>query len=191
MSRPHRTTPGGVVYHVFNRGSRKGNLFDSSDDYTAFERLMADARAVHPVRIVAYCLLPNHWHMLLWPRADGVLSEYLQRLAGTHASRHRRDTRTCGEGAFYQSRYGDVTIVSEYHLLVAWRYIERNPISARLVRRAQDWRWSSARHLVDPPRHLRLDEGPCNRPQNWLAIVNDETAEIANVLTSMPITART
>jgi putative transposase len=157
-----------------NRGSRKGNLFGSRDDYIAFERLLSEARERHPVRILAYCLMPNHWHLLLWPEKahDEALSRFMHWLTGTHAGAWRRKTDTAGQGAVYQSRFKAVAILDECHLLGAWRYVERNPVESRLVIRAEEWPWSSASYVPGDSRDLILDPGPCRRPRDWLRLVN-------------------
>jgi putative transposase len=170
MARPLREITTGFVYHVGNRGSRKGPLFDGASAYAAFERLVAETRDTHAVRIIAYCLMFNHWHFLLWPIADNVVSSFMKRLTETHASEWRRDTNTVGQGAVYQARFWSRPIFDELHLLAAWRYVERNPIEAGLVARAEDWPWSSA--SIRPDRALTPDFGPVPRPANWLEIVN-------------------
>ena len=127
------------------------------------------------MRIIAYCLMVNHWHFLLWPHNDGDVSHFLHWLSGTHASRYRRHTNTVCEGAVYQSRFRDIGVLDSLHFLRICRYIERNPIEARLVNRAEDWEWSSARQRAGPPSViLPMDDGPMPLPPNWLAIVNAE-----------------
>ena len=156
--------PGGVVYHVYNRGSRKGVVFQSPGDYATFISLTAEARTVRPMRIIAYCLMPNHWHFLLWPEQDGQLSKFMHWLTTTHASHWRRDSLTLGEGAVYQSRFNAVPVTDLAHLLTEWRYVERNPVEAGLVQQAQDWPWSSAAQSSDPALVLSLDRPPIPRP---------------------------
>ena len=76
MPRTARNAPGGLVYHVLNRAVARLPLFEKDGDYEAFERVLALAMEKHPTRLLAYCLMPNHWHMVLWPRADGELSRH-------------------------------------------------------------------------------------------------------------------
>jgi putative transposase len=156
---------------VGNRGSRRGPLFDGPHAYAAFEQLVAATRNLYAVRIIAYCLMFNHWHFLLWPLADDVLSLFLKRLTEAHAAEWRRETKTVGQGAVYQARFWDTPTLDHFHLLAAWRYIERNPVEAGLVARAEDWPWSSA-STVPRNRPLKVDLGPVPRPANWLEIVN-------------------
>lgn len=174
MARPHRTTPGGFVYHVCNRGSRKGPLFTSPEEYTAFEEMLAYGRELKPMRITAYCLMPNHWHLLLWPEADQDLSRFAHWLETTHASRYRFRTQTKGQGAVYQSRFTSVPVPSLLDYLRVCRYIERNPVEAQLVVRAEEWRWSSAPQRAGQDTDMPVDDGPMPLPSNWLEIVNQE-----------------
>ena len=167
-------TFGGVLYHACNRGSRKGPLFAKPEEYTAFEDLLGYARELIAMRIVAYCLMVNHWHLLLWPHEDGDVSRFLHWLTGTHAGRYRRRTKTVSEGAVYQSRFRAIGVSDSLHFLRVCRYIERNPVEAQLVPRAEDWQWSSARQRSCVDVSFPMDEGPMPLPRDWLAIVNAE-----------------
>ena len=126
------------------------------------------------MRILAYCLMPNHWHLLLWPERDGQLSAYMHWLETSHADHWRRVTHSRGEGAVYQARFTSVPILDPVHFYTAWRYIERNPIEAGLVKRAEEWDWSSASHPRVGCEYLALDPGPLQLSPQWLAIVNEE-----------------
>lgn len=152
------------------------------DDYTAFEDLLGYARELITMRIVAYCLMVNHWHLLLWPHEDGDVSRFLHWLSGTHASRYRRRTKTVREGAVYQSRFRAVGVSDSLHFLRVCRYIERNPVEAQLVNRAEDWQWSSARQRSCVDVAFPMDDGPMPLPADWLAIVNAERDLVAGDL---------
>ena len=98
MPRRRRSAPGGLVYHVCNRGSRKGELFRGPADYSEFTRLSAEARYVRDMRIIAYCLMPNHWHFVVYPSADGQVTAFFRWLAHTHAMRAIAHRRVMGLG---------------------------------------------------------------------------------------------
>jgi putative transposase len=176
MARPHRYLPAGYVYHVGNRGSRRGPLFDSAGDFDAFERLVAQARELVAVRIIAYCLMFNHWHFLLWPLDDNAVSSFMHRLNGRHGRRRRWRTKTVGQGAVYQARFWAFPTFDELHTLAAWRYVERNPVEAGLVKQAEHWRWSSA-SAVNRDTGLQIDLGPVRRPDNWFDVVNSSSVD--------------
>src|SRR5438445_3769694 len=99
MPRKRRMTAAHHVYHVVNRGAKKARLFEHAGDYQAFERLLRAARNRCNMRILAYCLMPNHWHLLLWPRRDRDLSMFVHWLGTTHATRWNRKNGTISCGA--------------------------------------------------------------------------------------------
>jgi REP-associated tyrosine transposase len=179
MARPLRLTPAGVVYHVINRGSRKGLLFESDDDYIAFEQLMGKALARYAVQIIAYCLMSNHIHFLLRPERDGELSKFMHWLTGTHAGMVRRRTSTSGQGAVYQSRYRAAPAYDALHILIARRYIERNPVEANLVARAELWPWSSA---SSTNKTIELSPGPCPVPSNWGDLLHEPVESLVHAI---------
>src|SRR3954465_6567689 len=143
MPRTARRAPGGQVYHVLNRAVGRMRLFRTDDDFEAFRRVMVEAHRRHPLRILAYCVLSNHWHFVVWPKTDGQVTDYFRWLAHTHAMRWRVAHRTVGYGHLYQGRFKSFPVQRDEHFLTACRYVERNALSAGLVRRAQDWRWGS------------------------------------------------
>ncbi|MEO6112095.1 MAG: transposase, partial [Nitrospiraceae bacterium] len=84
MGRPLRAAPGGLVYHVLNRANGRQALFDDDGDYAAFERVLSEAQKRIAMRLLAYCVMPNHWHLVLWPHRDGDLSRFISWLTLTH-----------------------------------------------------------------------------------------------------------
>jgi len=105
MGRPHRIQAGGFVYHVLNRANSRNQMFADDGDYAAFLRALADAQAEHPMRLLAYCVMPNHWHLVLWPEHDGTLSPFVGWLTLTHTQRWHAYRRTAGNGHLYQGRF--------------------------------------------------------------------------------------
>lgn len=137
-----RIAPGGLFYHVLNRGNAQARVFHDDADYRNFLGLMAKAGEKMPMRHLAYCLMPNHFHLVVRPEADGDLGRWMQWLLTTHVRRHHRRYGTSGH--VWQGRFKSFVIQDDEHLLTALRYVERNPLRARLVERAEDWSWSSA-----------------------------------------------
>ncbi|HET6248959.1 MAG TPA: transposase, partial [Tepidisphaeraceae bacterium] len=88
MPRVGRIAPGGVIYHVLNRGNGRRQLFLKDGDYLAFLKLLAEVRETVPIDLLAYCLMPNHWHLVLRPSGDGDLSKFMLRLTTAHVRRH-------------------------------------------------------------------------------------------------------
>src|SRR5260221_3441967 len=134
----------GIVQHVLNRGNGRMRLFRKPADYDAFANLLADAaERVPAMRLLGYCLMPNHWHLILWPRAAGDLSAYVGWLSNTPVPRRRQHWHTVGQGHVYQGRFKSFPVQDDAHLLTLLRYVESNPLRAKLVTRAEQWRWSS------------------------------------------------
>jgi putative transposase len=172
MSRTARASVGGVCYHVLNRGNARAEVFHNDEDYAAFLRLLRQAQERVPVRLLAYCLMPNHFHLVLWPRADGDLSRLMQWLLTSHVRRYHRHYHSSGH--VWQGRFKAFPIQEDDHLLTVLRYVERNPVRAKgvPVRKAHRWPWSS---VGTPGKNVErpvLDPGPVPRGPDWLDWVN-------------------
>src|SRR5277367_3551182 len=142
MPRAARDSPGGYCYHVMNRGNDRRVVFRKQGDFDAFVKLLAQAGERSDVRLLAFCLMPNHFHLVLWPRRDGDLSDYMMWLTTAHVRRYHQHYHSSGH--VWQGRFRAFPIQKDEHLLTVHRYVERNPVRAGLVGRAEDWRWSSA-----------------------------------------------
>lgn len=170
--RPRRAT-GQFVFHVFNRAIQAVDLFEEPADYHAFVRILKEV-AEHqvPMRLLAYVIMPNHWHLVLWPPGDGSLSRFMQRLTSTHVRRWRDRRGSRGRGALYQGRFKAVAVQRDDHLLRICRYVERNPLRARLVARAEQWCWSSASTSAPDDDRPVLTIWPIPKPIDWLDSLN-------------------
>jgi putative transposase len=174
MPRTARASQGGYCYHVMNRGNGRRTVFHKEGDFAAFVKLLRQAgERVPGVRLLAYCLMPNHFHLAFWPRRDGELSNYMMWLLTAHVRRYHQHYH--GSGHVWQGRFRAFRIQEDDHLLTVLRYIERNPVRGGLVERCQAWSWSSAAaRLGGEPL---LDPGPVPRPDNWLEHVNEARTE--------------
>jgi REP element-mobilizing transposase RayT len=126
-----------MVFHVLNRANARHRIFEHADDYSAFERVMSDTVEHTAMRILSYCIMPNHWHMLLWPRRKGDLGAFMQRLTTTHVRRWHLYRDSVGMGHLYQGTYKSFPVEQDEHLLAVFRYVERNALRAELVDRAE------------------------------------------------------
>ena len=156
-------------------------LFEKDEDYAAFEQVLQQAFEREPLRILGYCVMPNHWHMVVWPRrgADTQVSEFLRWLTVTHTQRWHAHHHTSGTGHVYQGRFKSFPVQSDEHLLTVLRYVERNPVRAGLVRRAAAWRWSSAWRMShgDDDAQSLLADWPVARPADWPKLVDRPETE--------------
>lgn len=171
MPRTQRATVAGHCYHALNRGNCKSRIFHEAADYDAFEALAVRAKSRTTLRILAWCLMPNHFHFVVRPAADNDLSRFLHWLMTTHVRRHhlRRGT----DGRVWQGRFKVFPVKTDGHLLRVLRYVERNPLRAGLVEAAEDWPWSSLSTRLGQTRKPMLDDGPLAKPDDWLAMVNE------------------
>jgi putative transposase len=128
---------------VINRAAAKAPLFTKPRDYREFLAILREGLKRHPVPIVAYCILANHWHFVIGPTGTNRLSSLMHWVSTTHAVRFRIRHKTVGHGPVYQGRFKAKGIDAAHILIQTCRYVERNALTAGLVRRAQDWPWGS------------------------------------------------
>ena len=162
------------MFHVLNRGVARMQVFEKAGDFQAFERVLSETLQQSPMRICSYCLMPNHWHFLLWPERDGDLAAFMQRLTIAHVRRWQEHRHYVGLGHVYQGRYKSFPVEEDEHFLAVARYVERNALRAGLVLRAEDWRWSSLwrRSKGSTEERAILAAWPLDPPADWIERVN-------------------
>ena len=185
MPRPPRLIIANECYHVLNRANRKAEVFHGSADYMAFIQLMEKAQLRLEVPIFAFCLMPNHVHLVVRPAADGDVTRWMQWLFTTHARHYHAKHGTTGH--VWQGRYKHVPVQSDHHLLTVMRYVERNAMRAKLVSRAQDWRWGSLNWRDCNRTPPMLANSPTPLPSAWTEFVNQPqtAAELEAIRTSV------
>ena len=179
MPRTARVAPGGMVFHVLNRGVGKNKLFFNDQDFLAFERIIADTLEKRPIRILSYCLMPNHWHFVLWPEKDDDLGRFMQRLTVTHVTRWQKNYNMVGYGHVYQSRFKSFPVETDEYFYQVNRYVERNALRANLAARAEQWPYGSLwirEHGTAEHREL-LSRWPLSIPRNWLEYVHEPVSD--------------
>ena len=180
MPRARRVTAAGVIQHVMNRGNRRARIFLKPADYQALILILIEASRRFRVRLIAFSVMPNHWHFILVADEEGAISSYMEWVTGTHVRRYHRLYGLVGTGHLYQGRYTSVLIQGDRHLLTAIRYVESNPSRARLVPRAEDWPWSSLGAPADIKDRL-VAESPVPRTPDWLELVNQPLPNLARI----------
>jgi len=174
MPRVPRIDKGGIAYHVLNRANGRMRMFHTDADYEAFIRVIDEAKQRLDLRICSYCIMPNHWHFVVWPEQDDQVSDFFRWLGVTHANRLHAHHGTAGQGHVYQGRFKSFPVQRDAHFLVVCRYVEANALRASLVKRAEDWMWSSLWLRLNDPNAARviLSEWPVDVPRNWVQLVN-------------------
>ena len=177
MPRRTRFATGGYVYHVLNRAAGRQTIFDTDGDYVAFQRVIEEARRHVPMRLLSYIIMPNHWHLVLWPIGDDDLSDYMQWLTMTHTQRWYAFHETSGTGPLYQGRFKSFPVEEDEHFLTVCRYVERNALRANLASRAELWHWSSLWQRVNERADMTLDAWPVPPFPGWVDHVNSVVTE--------------
>ena len=174
MPRTKRICPAGEVFHVLNRSVARLTIFEKPGDYDAFLRVLVETWKEVPIRIYAMVAMPNHWHFVVQPSRDDEVSEFFRRLTVTHTMRWHAHYKTGGTGHLYQGRFKSFPIQSDDHLLTVLRYVERNPLRAGLVERAEAWKWGSAHARRQQPaaREWLADPQAPSLPRQWRRLVN-------------------
>jgi putative transposase len=116
------------MYHVINRANGRARIFSTDADYRLFEELLNEGKEQFDMRILAYTIMSNHWHLLLHPREDGDVGRFMHWLTTTHATRYHSQKKTVGGGHVYQGRYKSFLVDTDRYCLTVLKYIERNPV---------------------------------------------------------------
>ncbi len=154
-------------------------IFETNGDYEAFERVLTQAVERSKMRLLSYCVMPNHWHLVVWPHEDGQLSNFVGWLTLTHTQRWHAHRHSTGTGHLYQGRFKSFPCQDDEHFSTLNRYVERNALNANLVKRAEAWRWSSLYrwHSGTAKEKEILAVWPLTRKRNWIDFVNQPASQ--------------
>lgn len=172
MPRTARAIEANMVYHVLNRGNGRMRLFHKPDDYQAFENVLAEGLERYAVELLTYCLMPNHWHLVVRPKTDNALAQWMGWVGVTHVRRHHQHYHSRGGGHLYQGRFKSFPVAEDEYFLTLCRYVEANALRAKLVERAEQWPWSGLWRRLHRVGGLRLSPWPVDRPRDWTEWVN-------------------
>lgn len=175
MARLLRVNAGGIVYHIINRANARARMFNTEKEYKQFEQILKEGQERYDMRILAYCIMPNHWHLVLYPKKDGDLSLFMGWITNTHTRRWHTAHKSIGSGHLYQGRYKSFPVETDTYLLQLIRYVERNPLRAKLVRKAENWQWSSLwrrEHGTAKDKKL-ISKWPIEIPDDYLQFIHE------------------
>ncbi len=170
MPRPPRVIFANQYYHVLNRANRGADIFHEPGDYHAFIGLVDRAQQLIELPVVAACLMPNHVHLVVHPRDPADMPRWMRWLFTTHVRHYHEKYRTFGR--LWQGRYKAFLAQDDHYLLTLIRYVERNALRKNLVKRAEDWRWSSLHWRLRDRPPLVLEAPPLKLPSSWVEFVN-------------------
>ena len=178
MPRRPRNDIGNQIYHVINRANGRFKIFDYQDDFKLFENVLFEARERFNIRLLAYTVMPNHFHLIANPNKDHQLSRCMQWLGTTFTQRWHARHHTTGTGHLFQGRYKSIVVKDEGYLIRVLLYVERNALRSNLVKRAEDWRWSSlwVREHGNNDQKKSLSPWPIDTPSYYLHAINEPEA---------------
>ena len=189
MPRSKRADEAGHCYHALNRGNARREIFHKPADYDAFLDCLGEALGRYPVDLMAFCLMPNHWHLVLRPRQDGAMGRMMGWVGSTHTARYHAHNHTVGSGHLYQGTFKSFPVQDDSHFLTLCRYVERNALAAGLCRRGEDWVYGSLhRRSTRSDRQPKLlTTWPIRRPTGWMERVNKPMSgkELERIRTSV------
>lgn len=170
---PRRWPVDGLICHVYNRAAAKVPLFTTADDYRRFLHLLQQTKqeSGHGLKVHGYCVMPNHWHLIICPQTTQALSQFMRHLTRRHAIAHIAE-HPQRSGAIYQGRFRSVPVQDGVHLSTLLLYVDRNPLKAKIVKRAEDWLWSSVLGHAGVENDPLLDHLPGASFADWLTRVN-------------------
>jgi putative transposase len=177
MGRAPRADEADGIYHALNRGNAKQPIFFKEADYEAFERIIVEGLEKFPIDLLAYQWLNNHWHMVLSPHEDGGMGAFLRWITLTHTQRFHAHHGTTGYGHVYQGRFKSFPVEGDAHFHVVCRYVERNALTANLVKRAEAYRWGSLWNWLNGNSTIKLAVWPVRRLPKWVERVNEALTE--------------
>jgi putative transposase len=172
MPRAPRTIQAGLVYHVLNRGNGRMRLFLKDGDYAAFEKVLGEALDRYPADLLTYCLIPNHWHLVLRPKTDEALTNLMRWIGVTHVRRHHAHYQHQSGGHLYQGRFKCFPVQDDGYFLTLCRYVEANAVRAKLTADAREWPWAGAHARRHADKPFTLARWPLKRPRDWTDLLN-------------------
>jgi putative transposase len=158
---------------VLNRGNGRLRLFHKDADFAAIERVLGEGLERYPVDLLTYCLMGNHWHLVVRPGTDGALGRLMGWVGVTHVRRHHEHYHTRGGGHLYQGRFKSFPLQDDCHFLTVCRYVEANAVRAGLVQRAEEWPCGGLYARRRGGKPFTPSEWPVDRPHKWTALVNE------------------
>ena len=186
MARKRRSCPAGLTFHLCNRSAGGITLFQTPFDYVQVLEVFREALKKFPVSVFAYCIMPNHWHLLAQAQEPRSISRFMHWFGTTHAARWRSSHNSTGQGAVYQNRFRSHLVEGATAFLKTAAYIERNPLTSELVREVTAWPWGSA----GPRQTIPLKAWPAPKPKNWIrSLAHPHDAEVLRQIRHATVSA--
>jgi len=174
MARQPRVDISDEVYHVINRSNARWRIFKSEKDYQNVLDSLEETLELIPISIYSFCIMPNHWHFAVKPHKNGDLGKFFGKFTQKLTQRWHASHNTAGSGHLFQGRFKSFLVEKDSYFFQLMIYIEANPLRAKMVKRAEDWQWSSLYLRITNPAITEklLTPWLINIPDNYLKLVN-------------------
>lgn len=172
MPRVARGLADNQIYHIINRGNRRETVFHDKYDYERFLKLLEESKQRYEINIYAYCLMPNHFHIVVYTNDAQSLSKALHWISSSYVRYYNKKYKISGH--LWQGRYKSFIVQQDSYLLVLLKYVEANPKRANIVKRCEDFKYSSAYNRINKIDDNILDIVPIELPNNWSNYINDK-----------------
>ena len=176
MPRIARVLTDNQIYHIINRGNRRESVFHDNYDYEKFLRLLIESKEIYALKIYAYCLMPNHFHLVIYTKYANFLSQAMHWISSSYVRYYNKRYNLSGH--LWQGRYKSFIVQEDTYLLVLLKYVEVNPKRARIVKDCIDYKYSSANTRVKNEKDLLIDETPICLPDDWYSYINSDEKNI-------------
>ena len=172
MPRIARGIADNQIYHIINRGNRREAVFHDNYDYEKFLKLLIESKEKYAIKIYAYCLMPNHFHLVIYTKYADSLSQGMHWISSSSVRYYNKRYNISGH--LWQGRYKSFIVQEDSYLLVLLKYVEANPKRARIVKDCIDYKYSSANNRIKNNENLITDEIPILLPDDWYAYINSD-----------------
>lgn len=170
MPRTARKLADRAYYHIINRGNNKQTIFRTRLDFLVFLALLKEAKRRYPLSLLGFCLMPNHFHLVIYAREAEHVRAFIHWAMTCFAHYYHEKNKTSGH--LWQGRFKSFLIEQEEYLIIALRYVENNPVRAGMVRSSRDWEWSSIKHHCLRSYDEFIDPPPFTVPNDWPDLVD-------------------
>jgi putative transposase len=175
MPRIARGLADNQIYHIINRGNRKESVFHDSYDYEKFLKLLEEAKEKYSIKIYAYCLMSNHFHLVVFTPLAQSLSQAMQWIGTSYVRYYNKRYKISGH--LWQGRYKSFIVQEDNYLLMLLKYVEANPLRAKIVKDAIDYKYSSTYNRINDTKDI-IDNPPINLPKNWNEFINEKESQV-------------
>jgi putative transposase len=189
MARQPRLDIADQIFHVINRSNARWDIFKTEKDFQGVLKSLVETFELIPIDIFAFCIMSNHWHFIVKPKANGDMAQFFGKFTQKATQRWHAKHGSVGTGHLFQGRFKSFLVEKDDYFFQLAKYVEANPLRAAMVKKAEDWPWSSLSLRL---KNLELAKKilvpwPVDIPKNYLNLINQPLPKVQldNIRTSL------